>query len=115
MNASALFEKTLCGYSRLSSSDTRSLTKYCKEHHVNIRTLRYWMKKHSIPTPKRTRLSGVPSLVPLSVLPCTEEKTLVTPSDGCVKNVHISFSAGSAVCIGEITCQNLIQIIHVLK
>lgn len=116
MNASTLFEKTLQGYSRLSFSDPRSLTKYCKDHHVNIRAFRYWMKKHSIPTPKRTMLSHAPSFVPLAVLPCSsEERKSITLPDGTIKNVQVSFAAGSTVSIGEITCQHLIQIIHALQ
>lgn len=116
MNASALFEKTLQGYSRLSSSDPRSLTKYCTDHHVNIRAFRYWMKKHSIAPPKRTRLSHTSSFAPLAVLPCSsEERKSITLSDGNIKNVQVSFAAGSTVSIGEITCQNLIQIIHALQ
>lgn len=115
MNASALFEKTLRDYSVLSPFDSRSLTKYCKERHVDIRALRYWMKKHSIPMPKHTLSQKPPSLVPLSILPCQEvEMRDALPAES-VRNVHVSLGTGAIVSIGEITCQQLIELIHSIK
>ncbi|MDR3047821.1 MAG: hypothetical protein LBU51_09505 [Bacteroidales bacterium] len=61
------------------------------------------MKKHSIPSPKRTSPSNESSLVPFTILPCVEEEKIASPSDGCVKNVEVSFAAGATVSIGENT------------
>ena len=53
MMAAEFYKKTLAGYeASLSKGDSVSLSRYCKIHHVNCRGLRYWMKKHSINTPK---------------------------------------------------------------
>ena len=53
MMEAELYKKTLAGYeATLSKGDSVTLSKYCKINHVNSRGLRYWMKKHSINTPK---------------------------------------------------------------
>lgn len=115
MNASALFEKTLQGYCRLSPSAGCSLTKYCKEHHVNIRAFRYWMKQHGISTPKRAKVSDKPSLVPLSILPCPEKEKSPSFSNETATNVRISLPTGAVVSVDEMPCQHLLQMIQTLK
>lgn len=116
MNASALFKKTLEGYSRLSAANSCSLTKYCKEHHVNFRALRYWMKKNSIPTPRQTQPTCGSSLVPLSILPCSmKEKTVAPLLNEVIRDVRVSFTSGTNIVIEEISCQELIRIIHAIN
>lgn len=115
MSASALFEKTLQGYCRLSPGAGCSLTQYCKEHHVNIRAFRYWMKQHAIPTPKRSKVSEKPSFVPLSILPCPEKEKNPSFSNETATHVRISLPTGTVVSVGEMPCQHLLQMIQRLK
>ena len=59
MMAEELYQKSLAGYeASLSKGESVSLSRYCKIHHVNCRGLRYWMKRHSINTPKNKSGKG---------------------------------------------------------
>jgi hypothetical protein len=52
MNAADLYSKTLQGYSSILPVLKVSLSQYCKEHKVNYRELRHWMRENSIPVPQ---------------------------------------------------------------
>lgn len=121
MVAAKFYEKTLEGYSSLLSEKKVSLSRYCKEHGVNYRGLRYWMKKQSIPLPKsvhkRQQKKGVPSasFVPVSILPSALPVNEHLPSlsvGGILKGVSISLSTGMKVSIKEINGRDMIEILH---
>jgi len=126
MMADELYKKTLAGYeASLSKGDSVTLSKYCKIHHVNCRGLRYWMKKYSINTPKNKLgkgatpsisnntdqpVAGPHHMVPLLIQsPIREETARLRKSS--LKGVNITTQNGLVVCINEISCVDLAELI----
>ena len=122
MMATELYKKTLAGYeASLSKGDSVSLSRYCKINHVNSRGLRYWMKKHSINTPKIKSgkvaahsisnttdqlVTGPHHMIPLLIQsPIREKTTRVGKSS--LKEVTITTQNGLVVCINEISSVDL--------
>jgi hypothetical protein len=126
MMAAELFKKTLAGYeASLSKGDSASLCRYCKMNHVNYRGLRYWMKKHSIDTPKNKSgkvathsisnitdqpVTGPFHMVPLLIQSPLREKTS-RPGKSSLQGVNITTQNGLVVCINEISCVDLAELI----
>ncbi len=126
MMATELYKKTLAGYeASLSKGDSVTLSRYCKIHHVNYRGLGYWMKKESINTPK-SRLGKVAThsitnntdqpvtgpfhMVPLLIQSPLREKTS-RPGKSSLQGVNITTQNGLVVCINEISCVDLAELI----
>ena len=126
MMAAELFKKTLAGYeASLSKIDPASLCRYCKMNHVNYRGLRYWMKKHSIDTPKNKSgkvathsisnitdqpVTGPFHMVPLLIQSPLREK-FSRPGKSSLQGVNITTQNGLVVCINEISCVDLAELI----
>jgi hypothetical protein len=126
MMAEELYKKTLAGYeASLSKGDSVTLSRYCKINHVNCRGLRYWMKKHSINTPKNKSGKGamhsisnttdqpVPGphhMVPLLIQSPIGEKTSRVGKSS-LKEVTITTQNGLVVCINEISSVDLAELI----
>ena len=126
MMAAELYKKTLANYeASLISGDSVTLSKYCRINHVNCRGLRYWMKKHSINTPKNKSVklamhsfsnnSGQPAaglhhMVPLLIQSPIREKTSGLMQSS-LKAVNITTKNGLVVCIKEISCADLAELI----
>jgi hypothetical protein len=126
MMAAELFKKTLAGYeASLSKGESVSLSRYCKTHHVNCRGLRYWMKKQSLDIPKiklgkearhsdsnhtDQLVTGTHHMVPLLIQsPIREETARLRKSS--LKGVNITIQNGLVVCINEISCVDLAELI----
>jgi hypothetical protein len=126
MMAEELYKKTLAGYeASLGKGDSVTLSRYCKIHHVNCRGLRYWMKKHSINTPKiksgkvathafpnttDQSVTGPHHMIPLLIQsPIREETSRLRKSS--LKGVNITTQNGLVVCINEISCVDLAELI----
>ena len=126
MMAEELYRKTLAGYeASLSNGDPVSLSKYCKIHHVNCQGLRYWMRKHSLTTPKNKpgkvaahsvfdnadqTATGPLHMIPLLIQsPIREETSRLKKSS--LKGVNITTPNGLVVCINEISCVDLAELI----
>jgi hypothetical protein len=109
----------------LNKGDSLTLSRYCKIHHVNCRGLRYWMRKHSINTPKiksvkvsrpsilnnpDQSVTGLHHMVPLLIQSPIREKTsrLIKSS---LKEVNITTQNGLVVSIKEISCVDLAELI----
>jgi len=126
MIAVELYKKTLAGYeASLSKGGSVTLSMYCKIHHVNSQGLRYWMKRHSINTPKNktgkaathsgSNNAGQPvtwphHMVPLLIREPIREKE-PTRSKSFLKGVNITTQNGLVVCIQEISCVDLAALI----
>jgi hypothetical protein len=126
MMAEELYKKTLSGYeASLSKGDSVTLSRYCKINHVNCRGLRYWMKKYSINTPKNKSgkgarhsisntndhpLPGPHHMVPLLIQPPIRGKTSRLGKSS-LKGVTITTQNGLVVCIDEISCVDLAELI----
>lgn len=126
MMSAELYKKTLANYeASLISGDSVTLSKYCRINHVNCRGLRYWMKKHSINTPKNKSVkvamhsfsnnSGQPAaglhhMVPLLIQSPIREKTSGLMQSS-LKAVNITTQNGLVVCIKEISCADLAELI----
>ncbi len=126
MMAEELYKKTLAGYeASLSKGDSVTLSRYCKIHHVNCRGLRYWMRKHSLNTPKTKSgkvaphsistttdqlVTGLHHLVPLLIQSPIREKTSRLGKSS-LKEVNITTQNGLVVCINEISCVDLAELI----
>jgi hypothetical protein len=126
MMAEELYKKTLAGYeASLHKGDSLPLSRYCKIHHVNFRGLRYWMKKHSIDIPKNKSarvardsilnntdqpVTGPHHMIPLLIQSPIREKTprLIKSS---LKGITITTQNGLVVCINEISCVDLADLI----
>tara|TARA_R110002050_G_scaffold138576_2_gene262392 strand:- start:2736 stop:3140 length:405 start_codon:yes stop_codon:yes gene_type:complete len=128
MMAEEFYQKTLAGYeSSLGKGESISLSRYCKKHHVNNRGLRYWMKKNSIISPKGKsgRLAGpsvsdnttqpVPGshqMVPLLIqAPTVGKAKKLIRSESSLKDVNITTQTGLVVCIPQISCADLAELI----
>ena len=126
MMAEELYKKTLADYeASLSKGDSVTLSRYCKIHHVNCRGLRYWMRKHSLNTPKTTSGKVAPHIIstttdqpvtgPLHMIPLLiqspirEETSRLKKSS--LKGVNITTQNGLVVCINEISCVDLAELI----
>jgi len=124
--AEELYKKTLAGYqASLSKGDSVTLSRYCKINHVNCRGLRYWMRKHSINTPKIKSgkvathaisnttdqlVTGPHHMIPLLIQsPIREETSRLRKSS--LKGVNITTQNGLVVCINEISCVDLAELI----
>ena len=131
MMATELYKKTLAGYkASLSKADSVSLSRYCKIKHVNYRGLGYWMKKESINTPKirlgkvvlgkvakhpflnntDQPVTGPFHMVPLLIQSPLREKTS-RPGKSSLQGVNITTQNGLVVCINEISCVDLAELI----
>jgi hypothetical protein len=126
MMAAELYKQTLAGYeASLSKEDSVTLSRYCKINHVNYRGLGYWMKKHSLNTPKKKLgkvathsistntgqpVTGPHHMVPLLIQPRIWEKTSGLMKSS-LKGVKITTSNGLVVCIKEISCIDLAELI----
>jgi hypothetical protein len=128
MMAATLYQKTLAGFeASLGKVDSVSLSRYCKIHHVNFRGLRYWMKKHSIDTPRnisrkvatQTGINniGQPLTSPGHMMPLMIQSPIVakakepTQSNSSLQGVTITTPTGLVVCIPEIYCVDLAGLI----
>jgi hypothetical protein len=128
MMAAELYQKTLAGYeASLGKGESMSLSRYCKIHHVNNRGLRYWMKKHSIDPPnnksrKVTTQSGINNssqpltspehMMPLLIQsPGGEKLKKSTHCNSSLQGVNITTQTGLVVCIPEIGCLELSELI----
>ena len=128
MMAEELYQKTLAGYeASLGKGESVSLSRYCKIHHVNNRGLRYWMKKHSIDTPMpKSRKVAIQSdinnisqpltsqghMMPLLIQsPMGEKAKKSTRSNSSLQGVHITIPTGLVICIPEISCVDLAELI----
>lgn len=126
MMAAELYEKTLTGYeASLSKGDSVTLSRYCKINHVNYRGLRYWMKKHSINTPKNksgkvathsiSNNNGQPVTGPHHMVPLLIQSPMREKTSGLMKSslkvVNITTQNGLVVCIKEISCVDLAELI----
>lgn len=128
MMAAELYQKTLAGFeASLGKVDSVSLSRYCKIHHVNFRGLRYWMKKHSIDTPrnKSRKVStqtginhiGQPLTTPGHMMPLMIQSPIVdkskkpTQSNSSLEGVSITTPTGLVVCIPKISCIDLAGLI----
>ena len=126
MMAVELYKKTLAGYKAcLSKGDSVTLSKYCKIHHVNCRGLRYWMRKHSLTTLKNKpgkvpthsvsdsadqSSTGPHHMIPLLIQSPIREETS-RPRKSSLKGVNITIQNGLVVCINEISCVDLAELI----
>ena len=126
MIAAELYQKTLAGYeASLCKGESVSLSRYCKLHQINHRGLRYWMKKNLINHPKsklgsEARPSDsnptgqlVPEprhMIPLLIQSPMREKTTRLRTSS-LKEVNISTQNGLVVCISEISCVDLAELI----
>lgn len=126
MIAAELYQKTLAGYkASLSKGESVSLSRYCKIKHVNYRGLGYWMKKESINTPKirlvkvagnsssndtGQPVTGTFHMVPLLIQSPIREETSVLRKLS-LKGVNITTQNGLVVCIKEISCVDLAELI----
>ena len=126
MMAVELYKKTLADYeASLSKGDSVPLSRFCKMNHVNCRGLRYWMKKHSINTPKNKSgkaathsisnntgqpVTGSHHMVPLLIQSPIREKTSGLMKS-FLKGVNITTQNGLVVCIKEISCVDLAELI----
>jgi hypothetical protein len=126
MMATELYKKTLAGYeASLSKGDSVTLSRYCKIHHVNYRGLGYWMKKESINTPKGRLgkearhsdsnhtdqlVTGPHHMLPLLIQPPIRQESSVLRKS-FLKGVNITTQNGLVVCINEISCVDLAELI----
>jgi hypothetical protein len=126
MMAAELFKKTLAGYeASLIKGDSMTLSKYCRMHHINCRGLRYWMRKHSITTPKITSgniatrsisnttdhlVTGSHHMIPILIQPPIREKTS-KQTKSSLSGVNITTPNGLVVCLSEISCSDLAELI----
>ena len=94
-------------------------------HHANCRGLRYWMRKHSINTPKTKSgkvathsisntteqlVTGPHHMIPLLIQsPIREETSRLRKSS--LKGVNSTTQNGLVVCINEISCVDLADLI----
>ena len=128
MMAAELYQKTLTDYEAcMGKGESVSLSSYCKIHHVNNRGLRYWMKKHSIDTPRNesrkvATQSGInninkPLTSPGRIMPMLiqspigEKAKKLTRSSSLLKGVHIKTQTGLVVSIPQISYANLAKLI----
>jgi hypothetical protein len=128
MMAAELYQKTLAGYeASLGKGESMSLSRYCKIHHVNNRGLRYWMKKHSIDTPRNKSrkvatqyginnssqpLTSPGHMIPLLIQsPSGEKEKKSTSRNSSLQGVNITTQTGLVVCIPEIGCLELSELI----
>ena len=126
MMAAELYEKTLAGYeASLSKGDSVTLSRYCRVNHVNCRGLRYWMKKHSINTPKNksgklaihsiSNNTGQPVTGPHHMVPLLVQSPIREKPSGLMKSslkgVNITTQNGLVVFINEISCVDLAELI----
>jgi hypothetical protein len=128
MMAATLYKKTLAGFeASLGKVEPVSLSRYCKIHHVNFRGLRYWMKKHSIDTPRNksrkvATQSGINNIsksvnspghmIPLLIQsPIVEKAKKPTRSNSSLQGVTITTPTGLVVCVPEISCVDLAGLI----
>ena len=128
MMAAELYQKTLTGYeASLGKGESVTLSRYCKIHHVNNRGLRYWMKKHSIDTPRNksrkvATQSGIDNIsqpltspghmMPMLIQsPIGEKVKKSTRINSLLKDVHIKTQTGLVVSIPDISCLDLAELI----
>ena len=128
MMAAELYQKTLAGYeASLGKGESMSLSRYCKIHHVNNRGLRYWMKKHSIDTPRNKSrkvatqyginnssqpLTSPGHMIPLLIQsPSGEKEKKSTSRNSSLQGVNITTQTGLVVCIPQISCAGLAELI----
>ena len=128
MMAEEFYQKTLTGYeASLIKGESMSLSRYCKIHHVNNRGLRYWMKKHSIVPPgnKSRNIAtqaginniGKPvaspgQMIPLVIQsPGVEKLEKLIRNNSSLKDVQITTKTGLVVCIPQISCVGLAELI----
>jgi hypothetical protein len=126
MMAAELYKQTLAGYeASLSKEDSVTLSRYCKINHVNYRGLGYWMKKHSLNTPKNksgkvathsiSNNTGQPVTGPLHMVPLLIQSPIWEKTSGLMKSslkaVNITTQNGLVVCIKEISCVDLAELI----
>jgi hypothetical protein len=121
MNSAELYSKTLQGYSSILSVLNVSLSSYCKEHKVNYRGLRTWMRENSLPVPKsKQSINGVlpvPLIAPVTIL--SPERSGTNPScpspGGMLKGVQITLPGGLHLSIREISAQDMTSLIEQLN
>ena len=128
MMAAELYQKTLAGYeASLGKGESMALSRYCKVHHVNNRGMRYWMKKHSIAPPgnKSRKVATQPGInhsskpvappgqmMPLLIQPPGGEKSKKPiRRNSSLTDVHITTQNGLVVCIPQISCAGLAELI----
>lgn len=126
--AAELYQKTLAGYEALlGRGESVSLSRYCKIHHVNNRGMRYWMKKHSIVPPKNksrkvSTQSGINhiskagtsagKIMPLVIQsPGQEKQETSVRNNSSLTDIHIATQTGLVVCIPQISCAGLAELI----
>lgn len=123
MLAEQLYQQTLIGYKRLQSQGIfLPLSRYCKEQRVNIRGLRYWMRKNSISIPRQekghnenllyTKEMTDPGLfVPLEIYPPVGGTERTSPKSVPLKDVLITLSGNTLITIKEISIPELSELI----
>ena len=126
MMAAELYKQTLAGYeASLSKEDSVTLSRYCKINHVNYRGLGYWMKKYSLNTPKNksgklashsiSNNTGQPVTGPHHMVPLLIQSPIQEKPSGLMKSslkgVNITTQNGLVVCIKEISCFDLAELI----